>query len=157
MNRCSQTNPRLLLQPVAPFPCGACAPAVCREDLCAALPWAQEKGLPQPLPNLIPKSPPEVLTAVPKARALGCTAFLAGPSAAFCCDPQRERRRRGRRRFQGRQDPWPRGCHVSCRRWSGSSRVPPSRVPGRPENALDPVSAVSMAPGPLPPALSLVS
>lgn len=89
-------------------------------------------------------------------RTLGCAAFLAGGllqrfAATLCASAggEGEGGCRGRRVLQ-------RGCHVSSRRWSGSSRVPPSWVLGPLGNALDLVSAVLMFPAPFLPAFSLV-
>ena len=106
-------------------------------------------------PNHNPKLPPGVLTAALKARALGLHRV---PCRGFCGILQRssrERRRLGRRRWLGRAAR-PCGCHVSCRRWSRGSWRPALPGPWALGNALDPVSAVLMAPVPLLPALSEV-
>lgn len=150
--------------PISPFAaCGALFLAgrvhwLFAERVCATgLPWAQEKVLPLSPPNPMPKPPPEVLTAAIKARALGCAACPAAASAALCGDPPRQRRRRGRRRLQGPPGspaaPLPRFLPQVERQLSR----PAPRVPRPPGNALDPVSAVSMAPAPLLPSLSLIS
>ena len=149
----ARRDPRLLLQPVARLP--VYAPAVCPEDLCNALPWARvERPTPAP-PNLIPKLPPGVLTAALKARALGLHRVRCRGFCGILRRSSRERRRLGRRRWLGRAVR-PCGCHVSCRRWSRGSWRPALPGPWALGNALDPVSAVLMAPVPLLPALSEV-